>query len=50
MYGRNNKNLETITNKVKYTFDKIEGVAPIPRESIQIITTNLFSKSLFVLL
>ena len=49
MYDRNNKNLETI-NKVKYTFDKIEGVAPIPHESMQIITTNLFSKSLFVLL
>ena len=45
-----NENLETITNKVKYNFDKIEGVALIWHESLQFITTNIFSKSLFVLL
>ena len=25
-YDKNNENLETITNKFKYTFDKIEGI------------------------
>ena len=43
-YDRNNENLETITNKIKYIFDKMEGVALISHESIQIITTNLFFK------
>ena len=43
MYDRNNKNLEKITNKVKYVFNKIEAVALILYESIQIVTTNLFS-------
>ena len=49
-YERNNEYLEIITNKFKYSFNKIEGVALILHESIQIITTNLFSKSSFVLL
>ena len=43
MYDRNNKNLEKITKKVKYVFNKIEAVALILYESIQIVTTNLFS-------
>lgn len=40
-YDRNNNNLETITNKIKYTFDKMEGVALISYESIQNINTNI---------
>ena len=44
MYDRNNNNLETITNKIKYTFDKMEGVALISYEAIQNINTNIFFK------
>ena len=48
MYDRNNGNMETITYKVNYTFNKMQCVALILQESIEIITTNLFSKSLLL--